>query len=61
MLSAEIVSALIKWSQWIKPGLHRLYYFIVGALDGKESSHEEGKERGHVLQPYSKTGNIIFI
>ena len=38
MLSAEIISALIKWSWWIKPGLSRLYYFIVEALDGKESS-----------------------
>ena len=38
MLSAEIVSALIK----IKPGLNCLNYFIVGALDGKESSHLKG-------------------
>jgi hypothetical protein len=42
MLSAEIISALIKWSYWIKPGLNRLYYFIVGVLDGKESSHFKG-------------------
>ena len=31
MLSA----ALIKLSQWIKPGLIRLNYFIVGAIEGK--------------------------
>ena len=42
MLSAEIISALIKWLQWNKPGLNHLYYFIVGALDGKESSHLKG-------------------
>ena len=42
MLSAEIISALIKWSLWINPGLNRLYYFFVGALDGKESSHLNG-------------------
>ena len=39
MLSAEIISALIKWSYWIKPGLNRLSYFIVGALGGKQSSN----------------------
>ena len=39
MLSTEIISALI---MLIKPGLNRLYYFIVGALDGKESSHLKG-------------------
>jgi hypothetical protein len=42
MLSAEIISALIKWSQWTKPGVNRLNYFIVVALDGKESSHLKG-------------------
>ena len=36
MLSAEIIYALIK------PGLNRLNYFIVGALDGKESIHLNG-------------------
>ena len=37
MLSAEIISALIKLSLWIKPGLLIfLLYFIVGALEGKE-------------------------
>ena len=42
MLSAEIISALIKWSEWIKLGFNRLYYFIVGALDGKETGHLKG-------------------
>ena len=42
MLSAEIISALIKKSLWIKPGLNRLYYFIMGALEDKESSHLMG-------------------
>ena len=42
MLSAEIISALFKWSYWIKPILNSLYYFIVGALDGKESSCLKG-------------------
>ena len=42
MLSAEIISALIKLSKWIKPDRNRLFYFIVGALDGKESSHLTG-------------------
>ena len=39
MLSAEIISALIKVSLWIKPGFIRLFYFIVGVLEGKENSH----------------------
>ena len=39
MLSAEIISALIQLSQWTNPGLNHLFYFIVGALAGKESSH----------------------
>jgi hypothetical protein len=43
MLSAEIISAFIKLSLWIKPGLNHLYCFIVGALEGKESSHLKGK------------------
>jgi hypothetical protein len=43
MLSAEIIYALIKCSKWIKPVLNRLYYFIVGALDGKESGHLKGQ------------------
>jgi hypothetical protein len=42
MLSAEIISALIKLSQWTNPGLNCLFYFIVGALEGKESSHLQG-------------------
>ena len=42
MLSAEIISVLIKWTQWIKPDLNRLYYFILRALDGKERSHLKG-------------------
>jgi hypothetical protein len=42
MLSAEIISTLIKRSYWIKPGLNRLNYVIMGALDGKESSHLKG-------------------
>ena len=42
MLSAEIISALIKWSWWIKPGINNLYYFIVGGLDGKESRYLKG-------------------
>ena len=42
MLSAEIISALIKCiNDWIKPGLNR--YLIVGAVDGKESSHLRGQ------------------
>jgi hypothetical protein len=42
MLGTEIISALIKSSQWKKPSLNRLYYIIVGGLDGKESSHLQG-------------------
>ena len=42
MLSPGIISAFIKWSYLIKPGLNRLNYFIVGALDGKESSQMKG-------------------
>ena len=42
MLSAEIISAVIKLSWWIKPGLNRLFNFIVGTLDGKESNHLKG-------------------
>ena len=42
MLSVEIIYELIKWSYWIKPDLNRSYYFIVGVLDGKESSHLKG-------------------
>ena len=43
MLSAEMISALIKWSLWTKPGLNHLLYFIVGTLNGKKSSHLKGK------------------
>ena len=42
MLSAEIVSALIKLSSWTNPGLNRLFYFIARALAGKENSHSKG-------------------
>jgi hypothetical protein len=42
MLSAEIISALIKWSYWITPDLNRLFYSIVEALDAKDSSHLKG-------------------
>jgi hypothetical protein len=56
MLSAEIISALIKLSWWIKPGLNRLYYFIVGAFDGKESSDLTGQK--HFLA-YRTIINVI--
>ena len=42
MLRAEIISALIYYhSGQIQP-LNHLFYFIVGALAGKESSHMRG-------------------
>ena len=41
MLSAEIISPL---SYQTKPGVDRLFYFILGALEGKESSHLKGKK-----------------
>ena len=42
MLTAEILSTLIKLSQGTKQGRNRLYYFIIGALYGRESSHLKG-------------------
>jgi hypothetical protein len=42
MLSAEIISAFIKLSLWTKPGLNQLFYFIVGAIEGKECCHLKG-------------------
>ena len=39
MLSAEIISALIMLSQWIKPRLNRLFDFIVEVLEGEDSNH----------------------
>ena len=42
MLSAEIIPAKVKLSQWTNLGLNLLFYFIVGAFAGKKSSHLKG-------------------
>jgi hypothetical protein len=47
MLSAEIISAFIKWSCWSKPGLNDLFYFIVEALEGKKISHLRAKGKSY--------------
>ena len=42
MLSDEIISVLIKLSQWTNPDLNRAFYFIVEAIAAEESSHLKG-------------------
>ena len=42
MLSSEIISALIKVSQWTNTGFNHLFYFNVGGLTGEKSNHLKG-------------------
>ena len=45
MLSSVIISAIITLLYWTNPGLDNLFYFIVGALEGKENSNLKEKQR----------------